>query len=245
MNTKIKQIAKVATGIVTLLTMSQGFAGPLSITDIEGGWQNPVTSNGGTTTIANVAGQGTDVISWGVPATPAGQSSYDFTPGTPSNPIAFNSPFLLGTFVHNNFPVFEPWLETVDYALSFSTNGAPSLLNTLITFTHNETPNVEPCDPSGATICPDEVTVSTPNLFSEIVVGDPADAHFFSILGWSTDGGNTFSGLTFVTEEGQANTAGLYAQITESVPEPGILSLLGLGLLGLGATRRRQSAKRS
>lgn len=70
-------------------------AGPLSITDIVGGWTNVVPAANGF--IANAAGQGTDTVRWPVPADP-NQSGYDFTPAADIIGVALNTPLLLGTF---------------------------------------------------------------------------------------------------------------------------------------------------
>lgn len=80
-------------------------------------------------------------------------------------------PFLLGTFVHLNFPIFPPSLTSID--LQFVLDWANFLpdLNGTFSFTHEETENVEPCAYFSVTPCADRVTVSSPFLNTNVSYG--------------------------------------------------------------------------
>ena len=99
-------------------------------------------------------------------------------------------------------------------------------------FTHDETPN----DCVGVNCANDLVTVDT---FLNAYFTYEGEDYYFSLLGFSQDGGLTFD-AEYSTVENQANTAVLYGKITETpIPEPITLLLLGLGLVGVAGVRRK------
>ena len=213
----------VLTVFVLLTAASTASAGPLSITDIIGSWVNAIPP--ANAIINNVADQGTDAVRWGDTLP---RSGYDFTPGGDILSAPLNTPLLLGSFTHiNNTITAGTQITSIQYDFGFSTNGVPNSVSDTFNFAHNETPN-----PAA-----DLVTVSSLFINQQIVVG--GDTYFFNLLGFSTDGGTTFSNV-FVSEEGQSNMANLYGEVTAApVPEPASLLFVGAGLLALAATLRR------
>lgn len=230
--------------ILGLAFATTASAGPLTISSISGGFVNAVPAG---TTIVNQAGSLVDTIRWGVPVNQS-QSGYDFDPVDGAvNPI-LGTPFLLGTFTHLNQPVFQPWLDSVDYSLSLGTNGNPAGLADVFSFDHTETPNDGNCEPGPAgsvpsvSNCDDFVVISQLGINSLIDVG--GDLYFFNLLGFSTNGGATIKNL-FQSVEGGNNSAGLYGVVTLEpirVPEPSLVALLAGG--ALAALRRRTRATR-
>ena len=214
------------------------FSGPevaasLDITDIEGGWTN--ATGGSNIDIDNVADQGTDTIMWGDGAPP--ESGYNFTPGVDMIGVALNDNILLGTFNHINVPIPSgTGISSVDYEIGFMTNGQPLSLSTSLMFDHNETSNAP-----GPPLSDDIVTVTAAALNSQIVAG--GDTFFFNLLGFSLDGGLTFSD-TFSSPEGGTNTAHLYGIVTaapmDEVPEPSQYALMLVGAFGLVAAQYRR-----
>lgn len=231
---------------LAVLAARPAFASPIHITDILGHWQNAV---GGPLTLSNnQAGQLTDQIRWGgdLSGEPFG-SGYDFTPSANILGVPVETPFVLGTFTHHNQPIaLGTGITGVQYALQFSTNGAPGVLGTVLSFSHNETPNTPPptCPPGTiGPYCADVVTIGTAVLGWPISVG--SERYTFTLLGFSPDG-VTFNS-SYISQENGSNTTRLYGVVSSSpmtTPEPAGLLLLGSGLAAAAAAARRMRRKR-
>src|SRR5262249_49458012 len=124
-------------------------AATVEINDIVGSWQFAVPPPPATT-VAN--GNPTSIITWGVPAAPnTNQSAYHFTAAgdlsIPVNPPPDSGPVQFGTFSHLNFPIFTPFLQSVELKVTADivVAGVDQGIKTfLFDFTHDETPNGGP-----------------------------------------------------------------------------------------------------
>jgi hypothetical protein len=112
-----------------------------------GVWSNVVEQVPGA---CNLAGVGTNQITWGVPYGSIYQSGYHFDGISGINAVLGGSYFYIGTFTHYNFPIIYS-ITSVLLSLSFTINGTQSQFS--FTLTHQETPN------EGAAGTPDIVTL--------------------------------------------------------------------------------------
>lgn len=235
-------IRTLAAAAGLLCVGASAMAASLTVTDIQAAWSSSTPT---------VDGLGTDKIRWGRPAED-NRSGYNFTSSDVPFTVEDQNEFVIGTFSHENFPVFGSFLQSANLTVQFSVVGVAQAITSTFSFTHLETLNT----PSGplcqngeanltgvnASGCADKVTATLNPDQSETFVIDGV-TYELDILGFQRDG-EKFT--DFWTEENRSNEAQLIAifnvldlEEPQVVPLPAAGWLLLLGFVSLGVLRRR------
>lgn len=204
-----------------------------------GSWTNVVSTDAGDVfSVNNNDAGGIATFNWGTPATSFdNQFSFDGSgsDGSSGWSTLNETAFLIGDFSYRNGSTYKSTgIDGVDLSIDLAITSPLGLLDTFafdfsITNTSNTTGN--------PVLDGDIVTVTSslsPTLFNYL-----GSDYTLELLGFSTDGGASIT-TDFSSPEGAIAAAGVYGRITQNaaVPEPSILAMMGIGLLGFMFRRK-------
>ena len=228
----------LAITLLSVFTLTSAYATTFSIDTIDGDWINANPSSS-VTSINNSGNDG------GLSSVRWSDSGYDFESlSTPLEADSGGAVFEIGTFTHQNYPIYSSSISSIELSLTIKDIGIFDI-NSSFTFNHDETSNS--ASPASNPLNNDIVEIDNPII--NYLFEYEGSNYYFNLLGFSQDGGQTIA-TEFSTIEGVSNTASLYATITEvpisgggsSAPEPTTMILFGLGLLGLAGVSRKKTA---
>ena len=188
--------------------------------------------------VGTATGEGTEELRWGV--TSGEQSGFRFDASAPpAITVSTDTPFSLGDFTHFNFPIaVGTGIESARLNISALLDIGGTLVSEgPFNFQFDLEETINSCSPQPT--CAND-RVSFLNLATSDTFVVAGIAYTLELLGFHQGGSYT---TDFSTQEYQRNTAqlvGVFRQPTVPVPEPGMLTLLGLGVLGLCARRRNR-----
>lgn len=273
MNRTIKKIAMAAALTLPIALIGQAAQAALITQwqyDVETGYQSFTDSSG---TGTGVVGENPNpnlgnlptTLSWG-PASPAPRSSIVISGSVTGNNLHTNGAAVDGaTFTHNNFviPNTSSYLTSASIlnqvTLTPFMPPGPGLTPFTTTFAINfqETRNdAGTCPPSSTSVCDDIFVLTNPGAQSfSFPLNGTTYTVALDIMGLTTlsdeacSRAGAASGCQGVlTQEDRSNVITTQFSITAQnapVPEPGTLSIMGLGLVGLALMGIRRNRKKS
>ena len=203
-----------------------------------GSWTNVVSTDAGDVySVNNNDAGGIATFNWGTPATTNFDNQFTFdgigSDGGSGWSALDETAFLIGDFDYRNGSTYNSvGIDGVDLSIDLAITSPLALIDTFaFDFSITNTPN----NTGNPVTDGDIVTVSS--AFSPTVFNYLGTNYTLELLGFSTDGGSTIA-TDFSSPEGAQTAAGVYGRITQNVPEPSILALMGIGLLGFMSRRK-------
>lgn len=244
-NTLLTKIMKkqnaLALAVLTAGIMQAGVAQAILFEGTAtGSWINVVSTDAGDVySVNNNDAGGIATFNWGTPATTAFDNQFSFdgsgSDGSPGWSTLDETAFLIGDFSYRNGSTFNSiGIDGVDLSIDLAITSPLGLLDTFaFDFSITNTPNT-----SGDPVLDGDIVTVT-SSFSPTIFSYLGTDYTLELLGFSTDGGASIT-TDFSSPEGAIAAAGVYGRITQNfdVPEPSILAMMGIGLLGFMFRRK-------